>query len=177
MNFRINGRVLAVVLVTLLMAATLVGGVLASGTGPGTPENASGVSRWSTSITLYPSTVITTDAVSYSASPRTISGLDVSQTGGYATADVFVTTDLSGTAAITLTPQFSTDRTNWADASFTWVSDTINTGSYALVFTADGTKYQQIPLAGLYLRYSINVVGLGTNEDVTATIKLVYKDY
>lgn len=113
-------------------------------------------------------------------------------------ADVFLTVDVSGTASVTVTPQFSADASNWADANYVYLSNSstttiitgtdgmtgtttsatsiVNTTPY-LLLSADGTDYMQFALAGRYLRYKIDAGGFVTTTDrVTVTVKTVVKN-
>ncbi|CAG0933623.1 hypothetical protein TFLX_03137 [Thermoflexales bacterium] len=113
-------------------------------------------------------------------------------------ADVFLTIDVSGTASVTVTPQFSADASAWADANYVYLSNSstttiitgtdgmtgtttsatsiVNTTPY-LVLSADGTDYMQFALAGRYLRYKIDAGSFVTTTDrVTVTVKTVVKN-
>ena len=171
-------QVLLVVLVVMAMLLAL-GGSLAMAS-PGDPLP-SGVMGYSRTYTFYPATQITTTATKYSDSPRyQAAGLDMTLMPQWNHADVFVTADVSGTVALTVTPQLSVDDVNWTSADYTYVTfnstgtATINTGSYALSFSADGTKYARVPLAGSYLRFQIESTAT-SSQTVTPTIKVVYK--
>lgn len=113
-------------------------------------------------------------------------------------ADAFLTVDVSGTAAVTITPQFSADSSNWADANYIYFSNSsttsvitgtagltattssatsiVNTTPY-LTLAADGTDYLQFALAGRYLRYKIAAGSFVTTTDrITITLKTVAKN-
>jgi hypothetical protein len=113
-------------------------------------------------------------------------------------ADAFLTVDVSGTAAVTITPQFSADNLNWADARFVYLSNTatttIITGTEGLTATtssataivnttpsltlsADGTDYLQFALSGRYLRYKVEAGSFLTDTDrLTVTLKTIAKN-
>jgi len=182
MKTRVTLVTLIVTLALLMLSASLV---LASGPNPGDPQ-AARVSSWSQVYTIYTENNITTTTTRYSSSPKTISGIDASnflQSGGaYNSADVFVSADISGTATIYITPQLSIDAVNWTNADYSYVTfnqtgtATLNSSTYALSLSADGTDYVRLPLAGRYLRFKIDVPAATANNSVTPTIKLVYKN-
>lgn len=90
----------------------------------------------------------------------------------YMRATVFVTADISGTGALTVTPQVSLDGETWADA-LRFVPDTANGTLDELAvhktLSADGAAYFVFELETPYLRYSI--VPSGTVE---ITLKVMY---
>ncbi len=92
-------------------------------------------------------------------------------------ADTFLTfASFSNTAVITVTPQFSADNVNWANAHYTYIlSNTVTNGTYQLVQTGDGTSYFQFPLAGVYTRYHLDLE-IAALDRVTLTLKSVYKN-
>jgi hypothetical protein len=113
-------------------------------------------------------------------------------------ADAFLTVDVSGTAAVTITPQFSADNTNWADANYVYLSNSsttaIVTGTAALTATTssatsvvnttpyltlatDNTDYLQFALDGRYLRYKVVAGSFVTTTDrITVTLKTIAKN-
>lgn len=155
-------------LLVAALAAALAGTVLASDPGepePGTVRGLSGphaIYAASTGLT----------ATTYTASPNTIYGQDVSLTWLYHAMDVFVSVDVSGTDTITVTPQFSADAANWANTYYQTVSGTTVTAhDYRVVLSADGTNYVRVPLAGKYTRFKIE-----TGGTVTPTIRVLLRN-
>ena len=156
-------KVLWVLITALLMAVlALTPGVMASATGPGVPEM-SGVAISQTYTFFNARAITSSTSVLYSTTNL--------QLGQWALADVFVTADMSGTNTITVTPQYSADNVNWADASYTYLTTTLNTGNYNLVLSADGTSYVRVPIVGEYFRFKVDNGGV-----VTVTVKATMKD-
>lgn len=97
-------------------------------------------------------------------------------------ADVFLTADVSGTAAVTITPQFSADNTNWSDANYVYLSNSATTSvitntTPSLTLNADGTTYMQFALAGRYMRYKVVPGNFVTSTDrITVTLKTITKN-
>jgi hypothetical protein len=136
---------------------------------PGVPPNAGSVRGSVNTATYLRSTEYTTTGTVYSLSQRPTSWYQ---------ADAFVTVDVSGTATVIVTPQFSPDNVNWADGYYQTVSGTTVTNqSYALTLSADGTSYSQFPLAGEYLRFKVATSAFAVATDaVTVTIKATAKN-
>lgn len=178
----------AIVLVALALALT--GGVLAGDPGEPQPGTVRGLGGPHT----FHSAVVTT--TTYTPSPKTVFGQDVSLMWLYHSADVFVSVDVSGTDTITVTPQFSADASNFADVTYTYIanslsstttvitstglttattttssSDTPTEQTYRIVLSSDTTDYLRIPLAGKYMRFKIE-----TGGTVTPTIKVLYRN-
>lgn len=156
---KLNNRLIVTFLLALtLLTALVVPGVLADN---GAPQPGT-VTLTSTSI-LYPAAALSGTGTVYSAAPRIVSGQDVSQVRRFNSADVFVTADISGTAVITVTPQFAPDQSGWADAHYTVISGTTATNlDYQVVLSADGSDYVSVPVAGEYLRVKIEYSGVVT---------------
>jgi len=164
---------LIVLAVGLALAVGLVGGLVLD------TERQQGVSEPQTGTvnavrgphTFYaPGSGITETA--YTASPRTEYGEDVSVAWLYNAVDVFVTADVSGTDTLTVTPQFSADAANWADAYFETVSGTTVTAqTYRAALSTDGTAYLRLPVAGKYMRFKVE-----TSGTVTPTIRALFKN-
>ncbi len=172
-------RVLFVTLITIVMLLAIGAGLTAAAPHPGDPDPAR-VSSWSPVYTLFSENNITTTATRNSASPKVIAGIDASnflQSGGaYASADVFVNVDISGTLTTYITPQLSIDAVNWVNADYTYVATgTLTTSTYGVSLAADGTKYYRLPLAGKYLRFQLDAAATANNS-YTPTIKMVYKN-
>jgi hypothetical protein len=138
-----------------------------------------------TTYTFFSTRVLT------SSTPTTYT-LSPSRVIPYYSADVFVTGVVSGTDVFTVTAQVSADGTNWADASYTYPTNTssttiitgtagltattsattaIATAKYQLVLNSATTKYVQVPIVGEYLRFKIENGGT-----VTPTIKVTLKN-
>lgn len=151
--------VLALVLVLAALTATSPAALA----GPGDP--APGTVRGIRTFTFYPTTMITGNDTLYSASPRYASGLDVTHVRNWHSADVFVTTDVSGTAAVTVTAQYGPDGTNWTDAEYLsegWVTTTTRSSAwvpYRTTLSSDGTEFFRLPIAGEYVRFKIEYTG------------------
>jgi hypothetical protein len=168
------GRPLAVVvLAAMLLVALVAPMVMAQG------EPQAGTVSGVTTYTYYPTTALTGSGTAYSAAPRTVSGQDLSRAVKYYNAmDVFVTVDLiTSTGTITVTPQFSADQANWANAYYTYptwtdsATATINTQTYQVVLTADGTNYIKVPVSGEYFRVKIEYAGTTLTPTVKATLR------
>lgn len=124
-----------------------------------------------TTYTYYPATAIITDGTYYSSAPIRQSGQDITLTRNWNAMDVFATVDITGTASVTVTPQFSPDQSTWADAEYlvqTWDSTgtlTTNVVKHQIVMSADGTEAIRLPLMGDYTRFKIEITG-----DLTPTV-------
>lgn len=189
---RIAGRLIRVaVLAMILLAVLVVPGVWAEGEpGPGTVEGI-------VTHTYYEAATSTAGAASgtlYSSAPRRVSGQDISLVRSFYSVDVFATVDMAGSDVVTITPQFSANQSDWADADYSYVADNLSqtttvltsTGvttatsttsqsssitwqTYQTVFSADGTDYLRLPVAGEYLRFKIEY-STSTTSTITPTI-------
>lgn len=162
-------KLLGVLIVAMLMAVMAVApSVMAGATGPGVPPMPS-VAVAQTYTFINARAITTSTSVLYSTT-----NLDLGQ---WPLADAFVTADISGTATITVTPQYSADNVNWADASYTYVTQnqtgtaTLNTGNYQVVLSSDGTSFKRVPIVGQYFRFKVDNTGV-----VTVTIRATMKD-
>jgi hypothetical protein len=181
-----------VMLVVVVMGLLLAGSVAASQPGepqPGTVQGLRGPS-------LFWEGVIAGSVTTYTTSPRTQFGTDVSMVWMYHSADIFVTADITPSGRITVTPQLSVDQVNWADAKYTYVADTllstttvistsgvttattttamdsaVTEATYQIVMTADGTDYLRMPVAGRYIRFKIE-----HSDVVTPTISVLLRN-
>lgn len=202
MKLNLNLRpVWTILIAVLVMAAVYLPiSALAEGGEP-LPGTVVGVGTY----TYYPSTASTISGTGeiVSAAPRTIRGLNMNHVRDFNSADVFVTLDISGTGTITVTPQVSADQSDWTDATYTYIADTLaqttvqtttvltSTGvttatstlnnslsssstpteqTYQIVLSADGTDYLRMPIAGEYLRFTIDY-SFATTGTITPTIK------
>jgi hypothetical protein len=176
-------RMISVLLVALAFAVLAIAPTVMAG-GPGVPD-AGTVAVRPTTYTFFATAVLTpSQATTYTSSPSRVST--------WYAADVFVTADVSGTDKFTVTAQVSADGTNWANASYTYPSNTasttvitgtsgltattssatsIVTANYQAVINSDTTTYFQMPVIGEYLRFKIENGGT-----VTPTIKVVLKN-
>lgn len=120
----------------------------------------------------YPAKRLTGSGTVYSAAPRVQSGIDVSRVGAFNSADVFVNVDITGTGAITITPQFSADQVNWSDADYVQhnSSATPVPSVYRFSLNADGTNHVRVPISGEFLRIKIAYSGTLT-PTVLATLR------
>lgn len=179
--------VLSVLLLSLALGVALPGSVAAEG--PGVPG--SGTVTGVGIRTFYgdPLTTVTETTTLYAASAR--------ETGdnimyAWHSFDVFASLDISGTGAITITPQVSADNLNWVDATYSYVGHTTTTsvvtgtnsltataalatseqtGIYQIILDADGeSDYFVMPMVGYYLRFKMVYSATGT---ITPTIKAV----
>jgi hypothetical protein len=163
-------RVVIVTLITMMMLLALSASMVAADSGSGDPEPAR-VQSWS-SYTFYNAAIVTTGTLN-TASPLIRAGIDASRAVQWANADVFVTAAVSGTAVLTVTPQFSNDAVNWASAYWNTVSSTTVTAQpYRIVLSANGSSYLRMPMAGEYVRFNIANTGY-----VTATVRVTFKNY
>lgn len=125
-------------------------------------------------VTLFAATPITATGVTYTtAAPNTTDGArDASLVENWATADVFITLDGSGSFTLTATVQFSADGDNWATADYEYAtSSAVATQSYARTMTADGAEYMRVPVAGRYMRMALSSTGA-----VTPTVHVTYRN-
>lgn len=169
---------MATILLAVALMLSLVGGSIASATsGPGEPEPAK-VSAYANYFYRTPA-VITTTGTIYTASPLTRNGVDISKIVVWNSADVFVTAVVSGTAAVTVTPQFSADQLNWVNATYTYLANTtvdtttttsVANGAYQVVLNSSTSKYIKLPMTGAYMRFKIDSAGT-----ITPTIAVVLK--
>ena len=169
-------------LLMLLLGGSLLGGLLspAAWADVGAPQP--GTVQRAVTYVYMANTAVMTSATS-SAPNTTVGGIDVSRVADWHSADVFVTVDISGTRFVTVTPQFSPDQVNWADATYNYIAQTGNmtdvatsiaTQTYALSFSADGTQLLRLPIAGEYMRFKEVDTGLftaTTNITVQATLR------
>lgn len=170
------------VAILLLVALLVLGGTVQA------QERAPAVTKQTTYL-LYPATAIATASTTYTASPRNVvAGLDASAVNGWANVDVFTTIDLDTTGFVTVTLQFSPDAVNWADADYTYTSNTsswaslgitstataatsIATATQVRYMTADGTELIQSPTAGEYMRVKIE-----NSASFTPTVHVTYRN-
>jgi hypothetical protein len=187
-------RALTLVGLIVLMLALGVGGtVIASQPGEPLPGTVQGIRGPNV---FWNGTVIAGSTVTYTDAPKTSYGSDISLVWLYHSADIFVTADISPSSYITITPQFSADQSNWTDATYTYVADTLGSTTsvvtstglttattttsmssavteaiYRITMSADGTDYLRIPLAGKYLRFKIE-----HSSTVTPTINVMLRN-
>jgi len=180
-------------LCVLALVIGLAGSVAASQPGEPLPGTVVGLRG---PDTFWNGAVVAGSTVTYTSSPKTIFGADVSLTWLYHSADVFVTVDITPSATITVTPQYSADASNWVDATYTYIADTLasttavitSTGlttattttsvsstpteaTYQIVLSADSSDYLRVPLAGKYLRFKIE-----HDDTVTPTVKVLFRN-
>jgi len=147
-------------IVTFILASLLLATLLASGVLADNGEPQSGAVTLTRTVLLYPTAALSGTTTVYSAAPRPVNGQDASLVRQFNSADLFVTADLSGTATITVTPQFSPNQVNWADAKFPVISGTtVTLTAQQLVLTANGSSYLRLPIAGEYMRVKIQASG------------------
>jgi len=148
---------------TLILAALLLATLLAPGVMADSGEPQPGAVSLTRTALLYPATALSGTTTVYSAAPRPVNGQDASLVRQFNSADLFVTADLSGTATITVTPQFSPNQVNWADAQYPVISGTTPVWvPQRLVLTAGGSSYLRLPVAGEYMRVKIQASGTVT---------------
>jgi hypothetical protein len=142
----------------------------------------------------------------YDAYTTTATAVYPSDTGRlryYNSVELFVTADFSTTGAITVTPQYSVDGSNWITATYSYVgtpmdysatvtATTISTSTatvtntvtttgtpteyeqtYQVTLSADGTDHLAMPMRGLYVR---PVIRASNTNGVTVTIYAVAKN-
>lgn len=160
-------------LITAMLAILLLGLLVAPGVFAENGEPLPGTVNQTATYTYYPGVELSGASTVYSAAPRTISGQDASDVRKWNAVDLFVTADISGTKIITVTPQFSADQANWANATYTVVSGTTPSEiTYQIILSADGTDYARLPIAGQYMRFAIAYYGSGTvTPTVMATLR------
>lgn len=101
-------------------------------------------------------------------------------------ADVFVTVSFSGTGDIEVTPQFSADGVNWVNAYHRYLETTgeytgtyttdLVTANYAMFFDGDGTAYERVPLAGVWMRFDYVVSDISGSEEIDVLVRAVIKN-
>lgn len=176
-------------LVVLVLALGVGGAVLASQPGEPLPGTVAGIKGPNA---FWNGTVIAGSTVTYTSAPKTVYGSDISLIWLYHSADVFVTADITPSSYLTITPQFSVDQSNWTDATYTYVADTLaqtttvltgtatsttamssaaTEATYKITMHADSTDYLRIPLAGKYLRFKIEHTAA-----VTPTINVMLRN-
>jgi hypothetical protein len=75
---------------------------------------------------------------------------------------------------VTVTPQYSADGVNWANAAEfvpDWTNGQIDTVPITLVANADGTSYKRFSLNGPLIRFSM----IAATGPVTTTMLVVYE--
>jgi hypothetical protein len=165
-------RILSVVMLAMLLLALSVG-LAAADSGSGDPPP-SKVTAYAT-YTFY-NGLITTSGVINTDSPLRAVGLDASKAVFWANADVFVTADVSGTATITVTPQFSNDAANWASGYWNTVSgSTVTAQPYRVIFNSTGSNYLRVPMVGEYIRFRIES-SASVTRTVIATVRVTFKN-
>lgn len=142
---------------------------------PGAPQAATvqAVSAWA----MSGSEVITgTDesVTEYFTLPTASTGNnEVNRVRYYNAFDLFATVDVSGAISAVFTPQVSADGVNWTDADYTYVmSGTLQSGTYAMTLSADGTDYVLVPMAGMYARVKAVATFTGSGT-LTPTLTMV----
>lgn len=163
------GRLLALALAIL----TLIAGALAATPRPAAAlgEPPGGTVVQARAGVLYPATSIAT--TTYTASPRTVGGVDLSFVQRSFTGDYFVTADFPTTGTLTATLELSADATNWATALHTYNNGAtlVRSAAQQVVITGDGTAYLSAPLAGSYARLKLE-----PSTAVTTTVNVVLKN-
>jgi len=182
-----------IVLCVVALVLGLAGSVVADQPGEPLPGTVAGIKGPNT---FWNGTVVAGSTVTYTNAPKYVYGSDISLAWLYHSADIFVTADITPSSYLTITPQFSIDQSNWTDATYTYVADTLasttsvvtSTGlttattttsmnsavteaTYQLTFSADGTDYVRVPLAGKYLRFKIE-----HSATVTPTINVMLRN-
>lgn len=163
-----SGRLLALLLAVLIVAATVLFAAPRQAAALGEPPG--GTVVLARTGVLYPATSIS--VVTNTASPRTVGGVDLSRVRDYYAGDYFITADFPTTGTLTATLEFSADGTNWTTALHTYNNGaTLVTAAKQVVITNDGTAYISSPVAGSYAR-----IKLDPSTAVTATVNLVLKN-
>ena len=127
-KLQVLGTILAALTAVVLVLVGMAMGLPTAQAGAGDPAPGTVAGVWT--VTMYPATYEAAGGTVYSSSPRYVSGLDVSRARNWHSMDVFVTVDVSGTASVVVTAQYSADATNWTDAEYTsegWVLPLSNT--------------------------------------------------
>lgn len=159
-----QARLLGVLIGVLFMAVALIAPVVnADSFGPGAPD-LTGVAQSQTYTFINARVLTSSTTITYSTSPLRLAY--------WAVADVFVTGDVSGTTAFTVTPQYSADNVNWVNATYTYIATgTLTTVTPQIVINSDTTSFMRIPMAGEYLRFRVDNSG-----SVTVTVKATMKN-
>jgi hypothetical protein len=120
--------------------------------------------------TFFNAKVLTSSTtITYSTSPLRFSTWSI--------ADVFVTGRGKWLNAVAVTAQYSADNLNWANATYSYVTQkvqttaTLNTTTQQLVLNSNTTSFLRIPIVGEYLRFRMDNGGY-----VTVTVKATVKN-
>lgn len=130
-NFKAFGLVF--LLAVLLLVGVHVSTTTAS-SGPGEPDSGTVVGIGIRTYYIAPLTTVTESTTLYASSARETGSNVMSAWHSF---DVFASLDISGTGAVTITPQISADNVNWADVTYTYVGTPL---SYATTVTASTTS-------------------------------------
>ena len=163
---------LTALLLTALLVAVFMGGMLspAAWADVGAPQP--GTVLRAASYTHQAATAGVTGTTYTDAPNTTAGGLDVSYVADWHAADVFVTADVGDGGSLVVTPQFSADQSNWADANYAYVmSGTVATETYQATVAADGTTLIRLPVAGEYMRFKLARTG-----PVTVTVQATLRN-
>lgn len=96
---------------------------------------------------------------------------DVSSSIGYASADVFVTVEGEDGDWLEWEVQFSPDRQNWAPNAYDyWTGEILQAMPATRQTTVPGNEYQQVQLAGPYLRLKMD-----PTAPMTVTAYVMYR--
>jgi len=115
-------QVVLTMALTLVLLGALAWSVLASNNGPGAPQN--GGTVVAAAIRTFYLAPLTSTATIYANTTRETGSNDMSY---YHSLDVFAAVDISGTAAVTITPQYSPDNVNWITATYQYQTRSLNT--------------------------------------------------
>lgn len=156
------------VLATLVLLLVLVPFVAMAANGEPLSGSITGVGTY----TMYPATAQSGAGTTYSASPYLYRGLDVSKVRDWNSVDIFATVDVTTSAIITITPQFSPDQVYWSDAYWDSISGTTVTPQpYRLVLNSDTTSHLRVPISGEYMRLKMQ-----RSDTVTPLIKATFRN-
>jgi hypothetical protein len=166
-----------------VMAVAMVAGLLVGQSIVPTPAAAQSAVR--TNVVDMPTYTLLTatrlvSATTVSASPNRVGGIDISDTRGYAGADVFIAAEGEGDWALDATVELSPDRVHWAPVRYEQLGfddngiDVIQTTPPLTRWLSPDrdTDYMMLVLANQYLR--VNLAATGT---VTPTVWVTYRDY
>ena len=109
------------------------------------------------------------DETAYSAIVPVVTGVsgetDVVRIGFVTVADLLTSATVGESATLTVTPQFSADGENWADAYGTHLGTTgIEERTLQTVLTADGAELLRVAVVGQYMRVKVTAEGEVTPE-------------
>lgn len=141
-------RLLAVLVTTAVLILALGVSLTLAETGPGVPDSGTVAGVGIRTFYLSALDTVTATTTIYASSARE-TGDNVMY--AYHSFDVFAALDISGTGAITITPQVSADNVNWVDVTYSYVGTPLNystTSTATTVSTSTATVTNIVSTSG-----------------------------